>query len=72
MEEETSRHMLQQDGCTGDVVFLTYKTVRPSAAMPESGLSQNNCICRATAAQTACTTVQAHVSRICQHALLCR
>ena len=50
MEEETSRHMLQQDGCTGDVIFLTYKTVRPSAATPEPALSQDNCICRATAA----------------------
>ena len=27
-EEEASRQMLQQDGCTGDVIFLTYKTVR--------------------------------------------
>ena len=26
--DETKRHMLQQDGCTGDAVFLTYKTVR--------------------------------------------
>ena len=25
--EESKRHMLQQDGCTGDAVFLTYKTV---------------------------------------------
>ena len=27
-DEETKRHMLQQDGCTGEAVFLTYKTVR--------------------------------------------
>ncbi len=26
--EETKRHMLQQDGCTGEAVFLTYKTVQ--------------------------------------------
>ncbi|CAL5229018.1 g12263 [Coccomyxa viridis] len=26
--EESKRHMLQQDGCTGDAVFLTYKTVK--------------------------------------------
>jgi hypothetical protein len=27
--EEVKRYMLQQDGCTGDVIFLTCKTVPP-------------------------------------------
>lgn len=32
--DETKRHMLQQDGCTGDAVFLVYKTVRLWGMLP--------------------------------------